>query len=356
MREVVGLLPFHCGNSNLMIALRNLKPEKLLSAASGLIGILLLSLLACGEKVPTYRMVLTDFRLNIPAEQLDSYFGKVTDLDLTDQGDIIVVDVAGPGVVRFDSQGNFVNNIAGYGSGNYETLCSVSPVDTLLAVHTLGLLEFFRPQGTPVNRHFLRGRGDISVASDGSFVINRMYDSRLLGYCLETYDSIGKQIATFRAPRATEPGKEYLDFAFARITPDHKIVYVPTTVDSGFVYDFQGNLLLARKIKSRLKPYRLKDDKPGPLVEDLYVDEAGIFVVRVNKKLSTEEVVYFDLIEQYDFEFNPIAAYRFAAPLTMTIVPEVFSPWYHKFVHRKGQFYIMMSQPFEQLIVFNAVL
>ncbi len=339
-----------------MIGLNILKPDNLLMRNATIAGMLLMFLLACGEKVTTYQMVLTDFRLNIPAEQMDRYFGRVTDLDITEQGDIIVVDVAGPGVVRFDPQGNFVNNIAGYGSGNYETLCSVNPVDSLLAVHTLGLLEFFRPQGTPVNRHFLRGRGDISVASDRSFVINRMYDSRLFGYCLETYDPVGKQIATFRSPRATEAGKEYLDFAFSRITPDRRIVYVPTTVDSGFIYDFQGNLLLARKIPSSLKPYRLKDDKPGPLVEDLYVDEAGIFIVRVNKNLSNEKVVSFDLIEQYDFEFNRIAAYRFAAPLTMTIVPEVYSPWYHKFVHRKGQFYIMMSQPFEQLIVFKAVL
>ncbi|MDZ7376512.1 MAG: hypothetical protein ONB13_07810 [candidate division KSB1 bacterium] len=338
-----------------MTGLRILNEKYLLRVAGFFAALWLLSLFCCGEKIPTYRMVLTDFRLNIPAEQMDSYFGKVTDLDVTAQGDIIVVDVIGPGVVRFDPQGNFVNNIAGYGSGNYETLCSANPVDTLLAVHTLGLLEFFRPKGTPVTRHFLRGRGDISVASDGSFVINRMYDSRLIGYCLETYDSIGKQIATFRTPRATEQGKEYLDFAFSRVTPDHRIVYVPTTVDSGFIYDFQGNLLLARKIPSDLKPYRLKDKKPGPLVEDLYVDETGIFIVRVNKKLSTDQVVYFDLVEQYDFEFNKIAAYRFAVPLTMTIVPEVYSPWYHKFVHYNGQFFIMMSQPFEQLVVFKPV-
>lgn len=309
--------------------------------------------LGCGEKIPIHQMELASFRLNIPEAELDKYFGRVTDLDITDQGEIIVVDIDGPGVVRFDAQGNYVNNIAGYGSGNYDALCSVTPVDTLLAVNTLGVLEFFRRMGTPVNRHFLRGRGDIAVASDGSFMINRMYDSRQFGYCLETYNPDGKQIAKFRAPRAAEEGKEYLDFAFSRVTPDHKIVYLPTTVDSGFVYDFDGKLLFARKIISSLKAYKLKDGKPGPLVEDLYVNKDGIFIVRVNKKLSTEEIVFFNWIEQYDFDFNRVAAYRFAAPLTMTILPGLHSPWYHKFAQKDGIFYFMISQPFEQLIAFN---
>ncbi len=284
---------------------------------------------------------------------MDKYFRLVTDLDMTAKGEMIIVDIDGPGVLRFDPQGNYVNNIAGYGSGNYEALCSVTPVDTLLAVNTMGLLEFFTPAGTPVKRHFLRGRGDISVAADGRFVINRMYDSRLFGHCLETYDQNGKLLKTFRSPRCKEEGMEFLDFAFCRITPDHKIVYLPTTVDSGFVYDFEGNLLYAQKIPSQLKPYKLKDDRPGPLVEDLYIDAAGLFIVRVNKKLSTETIVYFDLIEQYDFNFKPLAAYKFAAPLTMTVTASPYSPWYHKFAQQNGIFYVIVSQPFEQLIAFK---
>jgi len=319
-----------------------------------LLGFFLILTAGCGKKIPGYEMEVTSFRLNIPGHELDQYFREVTDLDLTDKGEFIITDIAMPGVLRFDPQGNYVNNIAGYGSGNYEALCSVTPVDSLLAVNTLGLLEFFQPVGTPVNRHFLRGRGDISVATDGSFVINRMYDSRLLKHCLETYNKDGKLINAFRTPRCTEEGKEFLDFAFSRITPDQKIIYLPASIDSGFVYDFNGNLLLAKKIPSKIKPYTLKEGKPGPLIEDLYVNSAGIFIVRVNKKMSNEDIVFFDLIEQYDFDFNQVANYTFPAPLTMTVKASPYSPWYHKFACRNGIFYFMVSQPFEQLIAFQA--
>lgn len=319
-----------------------------------IIGIVLIAIFGCGKRVPTYQLEVLPFRLNVPNIEIDKYFSQVTDFDITDQGEFIVMDVMKSGVFRFDKDGNYVNDIAGYGSGNYEALCSVSPVDTLIAINTIGLLEFFTPRGKPVKRHFLRGRGDISVASDSSFLINRMYDSRLFGYCLETYDKTGKPINKFRKPRCTQEGMEYLDFAFSSITSDNKIVYVPAMVDSGFIYDFQGNLILAKKIKSKMKPYELKEGKPGPLAEDMYVNEDGIFIVRVDKNLDTGGFVYFDLIEQYNFNFERIAMYSFSMPLTMTVPMYDFSPWYHKFVQRNGIFYFMVSQPFEQLLAFKA--
>ena len=119
-------------------------------------------------------------------------------------------------------------------------------------------------------------------------------------------------------------------------------------------YDFDGNLILAKKIKSKLKPYKLEDGAPGILTEDVYVNEDGIFVIRVNKKMSTEKIVVFDLIEQYDFNFDLIASYNFAKPITMTVATEYYSPWYHKFCYKDGLFYFMISQPFEQLIAFKA--
>ena len=319
-----------------------------------IIGIVLIAISSCGKKVPTHQLEVVSFRLNIPGVEIDKYFGQVTDLDITNQGEFIVMDVMGPGVLRFDKDGNYINNIAGYGSGNYGALCSVNPVDTLLAVNTAGILEFFTARGKPVIRHFLRGRGDISVAADSSFLINRMYDSRIFGNCLETYDKDGKLINKFRTPRCTQEGTEYLDFAFSGIAPDKKIIYVPAMVDSGFIYDFQGNLILAKKIKSKLKPYVLEEGKPGPLAEDMYVNEDGIFIVRVDKNLDTGGFVYFDLIEQYNFKFERIAMYTFSVPLTMTVPMYDFSPWYHKFVQRNGIFYFMVSQPFEQLLAFKA--
>lgn len=318
-----------------------------------IIGIVLIAISGCGKKAPTYQLEATSFRLNIPDVEIDKYFIRVTDFDITDRNEIVVVDIARPGVLIFDENGNFRINIAGYGSGNYERLCSVNLVDTLLAVNTLGVLEFFTFNGKPVKRFFLNGRGDISVAPDGRFIINRMFDSRRLGNCLETYDINGKLIRSFRSPRAAKEGEEILDSAFSRISPDNKIIYMPTVVDSGFIYDFQGKLILAKKIKSNLKPYKLESGQPGALIEDMYVNKDGIFVVRVDKKTSTEEVYYFDLIEQYDFNFNHIASYQFSKPLTMTVVTDLYSPWYHKFVQKDGVFYFMISQPFEQLIAFK---
>ena len=318
-----------------------------------IIGIVLIAISGCGKKTPTHQLEVLSFRLNIPDIEIDEYFGQVTDLDITDQGEFIVMDVMRSGVLRFDKDGNYINDIAGYGSGNYGALCSVNPVDTLLAVNTAGVLEFFTSKGKPVKRHFLRGRGDVAVASDGSYIINRMYDSRRLGYCIETYNKDGKLINKFRTPRCTQEGTEYLDFAFSSITTDNKIIYVPAMVDSGFIYDFQGNLILAKKIKSKLKPYTLEEGKPGPLAEDMYVNEDGIFIVRVNKNQGTGGYVFFDLIEQYNFNFERIAMYTFSMPLTMTVPMYDYSPWYHKFVQRDGIFYFMVSQPFEQLLAFK---
>ncbi|MFZ5517532.1 MAG: hypothetical protein ACOY90_12875 [Candidatus Zhuqueibacterota bacterium] len=320
-----------------------------------IIAVLAGSFSGCSKSVPTYEMeIVKSFRLNIPNVDLDKYFKRVTDVDLSQNGGFVIVDIAGPGVLLFDEQGNYINNIAGYGSGNFETLCSATFVDTLIAVYTLNQIEFFTANGTPVKRHFTRGRGDAAIARDGSFVFNRMIDARTQGACLETYDTNGKLITKFRSPRAKEEGMEMLDFGFSRLTPDSRIVYVPVVVDSAFIYDFNGNVLLSKKLKSALKPYKNKDDKPGALVEDVVVNDDGIFIVRLDKELSNETIVYFNLIEQYDFNLNRVAAYKFATPITMTTATEIYSPWYNNFAVRNGVFYLMVSQPFQQLIAFQA--
>jgi len=318
-----------------------------------IITIVLIIIVNCGNNIPNHTLELIPFRLNIPHLDLDKYFRRVVCLDISNTGEIIVVDGSGPGILLFNANGEYIKNIADYGSEGYETLSNVISVDTLLAVQTRGLLEFITQQGKPMKRHFIRGRGNVAVALDGSFLINRMYDSRFIGHCLETFDKEGKQINAFRAPRSQQEGTEILDFSFSRITPDNKIVYVPATIDSGFIYDFQGNLLLAKRIKSAVKPYKLEDGSPAPLVEDMYINKDGIFLVRVNKKSSTEGTVYFDLIEQYNFNFKQVASYSFAVPLTMTVLLYDYSPWYHKFAYKDGIFYFVVSQPFEQLLTFQ---
>jgi hypothetical protein len=318
-----------------------------------LVGFLMLSFMNCSENVPNYPLELTSFRLNVPNLELDKYFQRVVGLEITDQGEFIMTDGNRLGVFIFDQNGNYVDNLANYGNEGYEFVNSVSPVDTLLAVNFLRSLEFLTKKGHLIKRHFLRGRGKTDVAADGAFLINRMYDARLLGHCLETYDPDGKSIATFRTPRSTQEGTEILDFGFSQIAPDNKIIYVPAAIDSGFVYDFQGNLLLTKKLKSSLKPYKLADGAPGALVEDMFVNEDGIFLIRLNPKLSNEEMVFFDLIEHYNFNFDRVATYSFAVPLTITVPVLEYAPWYHKFAYKNGIFYFVVSQPFEQLLAFK---
>lgn len=319
-----------------------------------LISIVLIFIIAagCGEKAPSYQLELSSFRLNMSDLEPDKYFARVIDIDVTPQGEIVIVDIDAPGILRFDSSGRFVNDIYAYGGGSYEGLCSVTPADTLLAVHTIGLLEFFRRSGKPVKHHYIRGAGDVLAAHDGSFVINRMYDSFRMGHCLESYEESGKLISKFRAPECSQEGEQMLDFAFTGFTPDNNIIYIPAVKDSALIYDFQGNLILAKKLKSKFKPHKAENGSPVALIEDVYVDEDGIFIVRIIEKMSDENAVFFDLIEQYDFDFNRIASYKFANPLTMTVPTDPYSPWYHKFCHKDGIFYFMLSQPIEQLMAF----
>lgn len=315
-------------------------------------ALFLISLWGC-SKVPSYELEVVPFTLKIKNVDPTHYFGRVTDFNMTQDNGFVIMDIDGPGVLRFDAEGNFINNIAGYGSGNYEALCSATPVDSLIAINTFGVIELFTGDAKPVKRYFMRGRGDVFFASDGSFVINRLYDSFRVGHCLEVYDASGKLTKEFRSPRASEEGNSILDFAFSGIADNDKIFYMPTVIDSAFIYDLDGNLILAKKLKSKLKPYKLEDGQPGALIEDVFVSDEGIFIVRVNKEKSEKEVIYFDLIEQYDFNFDLVASYHFAMPLTMSTKTDFYSPWYHKFCYKNGVFYFIISQPYEQLMVFK---
>jgi len=293
------------------------------------------------------------FTLSIPNLTPDKYFHRVTNIAINDYGEILVMDVDGPGVMRFDVNGNFVSDIAGYGMGNYEALYSIHPIDSLIVVNTIGVIETFLPEGKPLQQRFYRGRGEIDVAPDGSYLINRMYDSFRLGYCLETYDENGKLIKQFRNPRCSMEGDEFMDFAFAQIGPDKQIIYAPTINDSIFIYDFQGNLLKAKEVETKSKPYKMPDGKPGATYEDICVSDGGIFLARIDLEKTTKEQVYVRMIEKYDFDLNYVESYSLPESITMTVKTDYYSPWYHKFVEKNGVFYFMISKPYEHLVAFQ---
>ncbi len=312
--------------------------------------IILSVIISCGKEK---KLEEIPFTLSIPNLTPDKYFHRVTDLDINYYGEIFVMDIDGPGVLRFDVDGNFVSDIAGYGMGNYEALCSLHPLDSMIVVNTLGVIETFSPNGKPVKQRFYRGRGEVDVAPDGSYFINRMYDSHRFGYCLETYDENGKLIKQFRKPRCELEGEEFKDFAFARVAPNKQIVYAPTTNDSIFIYDFQGNLLKAGELETKSKPFKMPDGGASPTFEDIYVNDSGIFIARIDTKKSTKELVYVNLIEQYDFNLNLVNSYHLPESITMTVKTDYFSPWYHKFVEKNGIFYFMVSEPYEHLVAYQ---
>ena len=314
---------------------------------------ILIVIAGCGEKAPTYQLEPSTFRLQMQDAAPEGPFVRVVDIDVTPQNEFIIVDLDAPGVFRFASDGKFVNDIYGHGSGNYQGLCSATPVDSVLAVNTVGLVEFFNRDGRPLYRHFIRGRGDVQIAGDRKFVINRMYDSFRSGHCLETYDENGKLINAFRTPQCTQEGEEMMDFAFTGITPENEIVYIPAVKDSVFIFDFQGNSLKAGRLKTKFRPRKAEDGSPIVLMEDVYADRDGIFIVRINESVKKEGAVHFDLIEQYDFDLNHVASYTFEKPLTMTVHTDYYSPWYHRFCHKDNTFYFMISQPYEQFMAFT---
>ena len=312
-----------------------------------------LILLNCGEMVPTQELRQTDFQLNFPNIEPELYFSKVVDIDISTNGEIFLVDVDKAAIFRFDVKGNALGDISGRGTGRYDALCSVNLFDTLVASHTLGSLELLSRSGVHKKHFLLEGGGDVSCAPDGRYVMNRMHDSHKLGHCLETYDKTGKLLKRFRNSRMGNTEESFMDFSFSRATPDGQIVYVPTLLDTVSMYDFDGNLLLSKVLKSIAKPFKIEEKDYETSVEDVFVNSDGIFIARIDPEKSTEQKVYVNLIEQYDFNLEYVKAYKLPESISMTVPPVFYAPWYHNFAVKDGKFYFVVTEDYQKLVVYE---
>lgn len=315
--------------------------------------LLLVSLLSSCGKTPTIELKQTAFHLQIPSTATEEFFSRVKHLAMDKAGQFYILDKDKSTVSKFDASGAFVKELIHFGSGDgyVNRPSSVQIIDTTLILHNLGSLQFYSLDGQFRKSIPIGGRGAVTVSPDGLILVNRMGDKGQFGYCLETYDASGTLLHTFRSPRSVFYKLAGVDFAFADFIPTGEIAYVPTLLDSAFLYDRSGKLLL----KKKLEPIRNSENTTFIFhMEDMYVNQDGIFVLRVNPELS-QEIVFCQTIDQYDFKFNRIKSFVLPQAVTIGIDLEPWAPWYHKFVVADNRFYLMVSHPLEHLKVFEPV-
>jgi len=315
--------------------------------------ILFAALFASCGKTPSIPLNQTDFHLQIPAAATEEFFSRVKHLAMDRTGNFYILDVDKSTVSKFDATGAFIKELIAYGSGDgyVNRPSTVQIIDTTLILHNLGSLQFYSLDGQFRKSIPIGGRGAVTVSPDGLILVNRMGDKAQFGYCLEIYDDSGALLNTFRSPRSAFYQLAGVDFAFAAFTPTGDIAYVPTLLDSAFLYDRSGKLLL----KKKLEPIRNSETTTFVFhMEDMYVNEQGIFILRVNPEL-TNETIFCQTIDQYDFKFNRIKSFVLPQAVTIGIDAEPCAPWYHKFVVAGDRFYLMVSHPLEHLKVFEPV-
>ncbi|NLP10476.1 hypothetical protein GX408_08795 [bacterium] len=314
---------------------------------------LLAGLLSSCGKTPRIELKQTAFHLQLSATASEEYFGRVKHLAIDKAGNFYILDVDKSTVSKFNADGAFVKQLIGFGWGDgyINRPSSLQIIDTTLILHNLGSLQFYSLDGQFRKSIPIGGRGSVTVAPDGLILINRMGDKAQFGYCLETYDASGTLLNTFRSPRSVFYQLAGVDFAFAAFTPAGEIAYIPTLLDSAFLYDRSGKLLLQKK----LEPVRNSETTTFVFhMEDLYVNQDGLFVLRVDPKL-TQETIFCQTIDQYDFKFNRIRSFTLPQAVTIGIDAEPWAPWYHKFVVADNRFYLMVSHPMEHLKVFEPI-
>jgi hypothetical protein len=315
--------------------------------------LLLVSLFFACSKTPRIDLKASLFHLQIPKTATQEFFSRVKSVALDHNSNIYILDSDRVNVVKFSATGEFIKELLSYGWGDgfVNRPSSIQIVDTTLILHNLSSLQFFSLDGIFRKTVEIGGRCAISVASDGAILANRMGDRFQFNYCLELYDAGGKLQTTFRTPRSKWYKKSSVDFAFADFTRDGHIVYVPTLLDSVFLYDRSGRILKAGKIE----PVRVNKKTEFVFhVEDMVVDQDGLYLLRANND-TTVEAVECKTIEKYDFQFNKVASFALPEPVTIGIDLEPWAPWYHKFAIRNEKFYLMVSKPIEHLVVYEPV-
>lgn len=304
-------------------------------------------------KAPKIDLKQTPFHLQIPATASEEFFNRVQTMALDRAGNFYFLDAEKMRVVKFDAAGVFVKDLIlfGVGDGFVNRPCSIQVLDSTLVLHNIGSLQFFSLDGQFRKSILIAGRCAITVSADGVVLANRMGDSFQYNHCLETYDLDGKLLAQFRPPRNMLYKKNSIDFALAEFTREGTIAFIPTLLDSAFMYDPSGRLLYARKMEpvrsSKVTEFEFH-------VEDLFIEQNNIYLLRVQHDESTEQVLC-KVIDQYDLKFNHLRSYVLPSAITIGIDADPWAPWYHKLAVRDQRFFLMLSKPIEHLAVYEPV-
>lgn len=309
----------------------------------------------CGKSVPHIRLVKADFTLQLPYGQEASPFEKVKCLKMDSQGNFYLLDSEKLVIFKFDASGNFVSVFGGEGveCGKLSFPLAMDVYkDSLLLVHNKGSIDLLDLEGNCLRFLLIPGSADMSISPDRTIVLNQMNFAIESGFFIETYDLAGRRLHTFSPSRGRQFQNSVADVAFTGFTSDNQLVYVPAFLDSIFIYDLAGNIV-KRARRAFDKSTELKADKPLEfLVEDVYVDDDRIFILRVDQKKSNDSEIYVREIAEYNLDLEFVRMYKLPEALTMSIETISPAPWYHKFLVRNNLFMFMVSKPVEHLVAF----
>lgn len=308
-----------------------------------LLVVVLMCVLSCGEPVPVNQLIQTDFELKLPEGAPEDLIKLVVDLEIDKYGNLYVIDPGASSAFKFDPKGNYVYNYSNTGAGNYDRMVGIETVDSSVVLHTHEMISFHLPDGRHAETLALEGAGTLSVSENGVLLINRSMDAHIFGQVLEIYDEKLNMVQGIRNARAEFQEDQYRDFGFADFISDTSIVYLQAYSDSAFIYDTDGTLKLAKKLKTTAKPYTHNESDQAVYFDDMAVAKDGIYVARIDLEKTTDELVYINRIEKYDFNLNLTAAYELPESITMTVRLLPWIPSYHKFQVFQGMFYFFTS-------------
>ena len=318
-------------------------------------ALLIVFVFSCSKQTPKIKLVQSDFRLSLPDSLTGEYLTIVTNITVDKDGFIYILDNGKNEVLKFNPSGDFHSIFvkSGRGFGSIYRPCSINVFDTLFVLHNTGSLEYFDLSGKYFDKVLSHGRFDAVYADDKIVIVSRMVDSYQYEGCIEKYTRETEELLAFRSSRFFLHRDVTADFIFTRMVSDSQLVIVPAVEDSIFLYDIDGKLLKSKRIVNTHEKIK---DVPDSLVfrtEDIFVDNNYIYLLRVDHKKSTEEIVYVKYIEQYNSNLAFVQSLELPYSVTMTTAIEPWSFCYHKFFVRKDKFYFMVSKPGEQMVVFE---
>jgi len=297
----------------------------------------------------------SDFTLQFPDSLKNNKLSMVTNTTIDKDGFIYVLDTQKSEVLQFSPSGEFQKVFIKSGRvyGNVFRPCSINAFDSLFVLHNSGSIEYFDLSGNYKFKVLSHGRLDVVFADEKIVVANRMMDAIQYNGCIEKYTRGTEDLLTFRSQRNLLYGDAIADFVFCRMVTDSQLVVVSAVVDSIFLYNLDGKLLESNRLKNVHEKIKEVPDSLVFNTEDIYVENSNIYLLRVDHKKSTDETVYVKYIDQYDLDLNLVQTYELPYSVTMTVAIEPWCFCYHKFFVRNKKFYFMVSEPDEEMVVFE---